>query len=169
MKNFFVVLTAVTVALSVQAQSGFSSLEEQMTGKEFKAAGLTKLTQEELDALNAWIRQHSLGTLDTPAAAAAVAGAPVSTAPSDDRRGFSDGDDKDDSPIRSPIVGEFDGWDGQTVFKLENGMIWVQDDRDTFYVRDIENPVAVITHGMFGSWHLQVEGHSSKCKVKRIQ
>ena len=169
MKNLFVVLAAMTVAISVFAQSGFSSLEEQMTGKEFMDAGLNKLSQKELDALNAWIRQHSLATLDTPAATAAVAGASRSAAPIGDRRGFSDGDDEDDSPIRSPIVGEFDGWDGQTVFKLENGMIWVQDDRDKFYLKDIENPIAVIEPGMFNSWHLHVEGYKSECKVKRIQ
>jgi hypothetical protein len=142
-----------------------------MTGKEFAAAGLDKLTQAELGALNAWIRSHSLGTLDTPpsAAAAAAIAAPDSTVAGGDRRGLASDDSDDDTPIRSRIVGEFEGWDGQTVFKLENGMIWIQDDNDKFYVEDIENPVAVIESGMFGSWHLHIEGHKSECKVKRIQ
>ena len=30
-------------------------------------------------------------------------------------------------------------------------------------------PVAVIERGMFGTWHLHVEGFRENCKVKRIQ
>ena len=174
MKKILVALLALTTSLSAMAADGFSSLEEQMTGKEFMASGLGKLSQQELDALNAWIRAHSLGTLDTPTAAAASTTAATSTAPEatvagGDRRGLASDDKKDDAPIRSAIMGEFNGWDGQTIFKLENGMIWVQDDRDKFYVKDLENPVAVIEPGMFNSWNLHVEGYKSECKVKRIQ
>ena len=171
MYKILVALLALLTTVSVLAADGFSSLEEQMTGKEFMATGLGKLTPEELEALNDWIRAHSLGTLDspkTPTVAASTA-APASEAPGGDRRGLASDEEKDDSPIRSAILGEFDGWDGQTIFKLENGMIWVQDDRDKFYVKDIENPVAVIEPGMFDSWHLHIEGYKSECKVKRIQ
>jgi len=173
MKKILVALLALITSLSVMAADGFSSLEEQMTGKEFMASGLGKLSQQELDALNAWIRARSLGTLDTPtaavAAASTTASAPESAVAGGDRRGLASDDRKDDSPIRSAILGEFDGWDGQTIFKLENGMIWVQDDRDKFYVKDLENPVAVIEPGMFKSWSLHIEGYKSECKVKRIQ
>jgi hypothetical protein len=176
MYKILVPLLALLVTVSAFAADGFSSLEEQMTGREFMASGLNKLSQEELDTLNEWIRAHSLGTLDAPRAAAATAGAaatvatPKSEVAGGDRRGLaSDPEEKDTTPIRSRILGEFNGWDGQTIFKLENGMIWVQDDRDKFYVKDLENPVAVIEPGMFGSWHLHVEGYRSECKVKRIQ
>lgn len=175
MKKILTALLALTATFSILAADGFSSLEEQMTGKEFMAAGLGKLSPAELDALNEWIRGHSLGTLDTPkaattapATAAAATATTATTVAGGDRRGLSNTSDNDE-PIRSGIIGEFDGWDGQTVFKLENGMIWVQDDRDKFYVNDIENPVAVIEQGMFNSWRLHVEGYRSECKVKRIQ
>ena len=175
MYKILVALLTILIVTPAFAAEGFSSLEEQMTGREFTAAGLNKLSQEELDALNEWIRAHSLGTLDTPKAAAASAATTVTSASTQaetaegDRRGLASDDSEDDSPIRSKILGEFDGWDGQTIFKLENGMIWVQDDRDKFYVKDIEDPIAVIEPGMFNSWHLHIEGHKSKCKVKRIQ
>lgn len=157
------------LSLTSAMADGFSSLEEQMTGKEFMAAGLDKLSQEELDALNAWIRNRSLGTLDAPRAAVAAGAGAASTDDGGDRRGFPSWDGEEDEPIRSRIVGEFNGWDGQTIFKLENGMIWVQDDRDKFFARDVENPVAVIEPGMFDSWHLHIEGYRAECKVKRIQ
>lgn len=179
MKKILLVVLALSITIPAFGAEGFSSLEEQMTGKEFMATGLSKLTPEELDALNEWIRSHSLGTLDAPRATAAATAAvaadtaaasvPDSEVAGGDRRGLNDKSSRDDPPIRSKILGEFKGWDGQTIFKLENGMIWVQDDRDKFYVRDIENPVAVIEPGMFDSWHLHIEGYNSECKVKRIQ
>jgi hypothetical protein len=166
MNKFLIALLTLSIGAALLAAEGFSTLEEQMTGKEFAAAGLDKLSAEELTALNAWIRAHSLATLGPTPAAAAVTAAPE---PSGDRRGFKDEDDDDRTTITSRIVGRFSGWDGQTVFKLENGMIWVQADKDKFYVKDVDNPVVKIEPGMFGRWHLSVDGSDSECRVKRIQ
>jgi len=163
--KFIPVLLILSFSAMLVAAEGFSSLEEQMTGKEFSAAGLNKLTPQELEALNNWIRARSLATLD--AAPGAVAGVAASTT-AEDRRGFKDEDDER-TTITSRIVGRFSGWDGQTVFKLENGMIWEQVDKDKFYVKEIENPVATIEPGMFGRWHLSIEGFDSECRVERIQ
>jgi len=139
-----------------------------MTGKEFSAAGLDKLSPAELSSLNDWIRRHSVATLDTPKAAAA--GTATAAAAQGDQRGFkSESDDDDRTPIKSRLVGDFEGWDGQTTFKLENGMVWVQSDKDKFYMKEVKNPEVVIEPGMFGSWHLHVEGHDEKCRVERIQ
>ena len=168
MKRFLFVLLCLLAYSTQVAADRFSSLEEQMTGKEFTAAGLDKLTPGELDALNEWIRSHSLGTLAV-AKTESTESEPRSTVAGGDLRGLPSDDGEDESPVRSAIVGDFNGWDGQTIFKLDNGMIWVQDDRDKFYVREIENPVAVIERGMFGTWHLHVEGFRENCKVKRIQ
>jgi hypothetical protein len=135
-----------------------------MTGKEFTAAGLDKLTQPELDALNDWIRRHSVATLDTPTQG------PGPAYSTEDRRGLKGGDDdKDRTTITSTLVGKFTGWDGQATFKLENGMVWVQTDKDKFYTKEIEDPTVIIEPGMFGTWRLHIEGFDSECKVKRIQ
>jgi hypothetical protein len=164
MKKLIVLLLILSIGTPLFAADGFSSLEEQMTGKEFSAAGLDKLTPQELAALNQWIRSRSLATLATPVAA------PAATQPEGDRRGFEDeGKDEDRTPITSRIIGKFSGWDGQTVFKLENGMIWEQTDKDKFFIREVENPVAVIERGLFKTWHLHIEGHDDECRVKRIQ
>lgn len=165
MKKALVFLIAVIASLSLLAASGFSSLEEQMTGKEFEAAGLEKLSSQELAALNDWIRSHSLGSL-----AVAKTTSPVVTASEDiDRRGLPSDDGEDDSPIESRIIGNFSGWDGQTVFKLDNGMIWVQDDKDKFHIKEVRNPAVTIEQGLFNSWKLSIEGHKDDCKVRRIQ
>jgi hypothetical protein len=153
-------LTILTLAMSAPAfgQQAFSSVEEQMTGAEFKASGLEKLTPAELAALNSWLRAHSLATLDAPAVGTPATG--------NESQQISD---MEKTTITSKLVGKFSGWDGQTTFKLENGMIWQQTDKDKFYIKEIENPVVIIEPGLFSSWKLSVEGHSSKCKVERIQ
>src|SRR5688572_10963425 len=43
---------------AAQGSAAFSSLEERMSHADFKAAGLDKLTPEELAALNEWLRQR---------------------------------------------------------------------------------------------------------------
>jgi len=169
MKYITTLLILFVASVSFAASDGFSSLEEQMTGKEFMAAGLGKLTPEELAALNEWIRRHSVATLDAPTAAAATASAGGATADPVDRRGLPSDDGDNEEPIVARLEGEFTGWDGQTVFKLDNGMIWVQSDRDKHYVKAITNPEVTISPGMFSAWYLSVDGSNSRCKVRRIQ
>lgn len=165
MKKTLAFFVAITTSFSLLAASGFSSLEEQMTGQEFEAAGLEKLNPQELSALNQWIRSHSLGSLAVVKTTTPV----VSATENVDRRGLPSDDGKDDSPIQSRIIGSFDGWDGQTVFKLENDMIWVQDDKDKFHIKEVQNPAVTIEQGMFNTWKLSIEGHKDDCKVRRIQ
>ena len=167
MKKFLIVILSLTMPLSVIAAEGFSSLEEQMSGKEFTATGLDKLTPEELEALNNWIRNHSIATLDQPKGGNYGVAGDVD----EDERGFKNKDDskEDKSPINSRIKGSFTGWTGHTVFTLENGMIWEQTDKEKFYTKSVQNPEITITPGMFGTWRLSMVGHNSACRVKRIQ
>ena len=163
MNKFFTALLCLTTTFSVLAAEGFSSVEEQMTGKEFTAAGLDKLSQQELDVLNDWIRRHSVATLDTPKAG------PVADHSGEDQRGLKSEEKEDRTTITSNLIGKFRGWDGQTTFKLENGMIWVQSDKDKFYIKEVENPVVIIEPGIWGTWRLHIDGFNSECRVKRIQ
>jgi hypothetical protein len=170
MNKFFIALLSLLVTLPIYAADGFSSVEEQMTGREFSAAGLDKLSQSELDVLNAWIRSRSLATLDPPNGSAA----PVVAEKEEEKPEVKPDDEDEDSgkertTITSNLDGEFSGWDGQTTFELKNGQVWVQADKDKFYTKEISNPVVIIEPGMFGSWRLQIEGFDEECKVKRIQ
>ncbi len=171
MNKILLALLATLFAQTVLAQTSFSSLEEQMTGKDFEAAGLEKLTPDELAALNAWIRSRSLATLDAPKPGSGAVYTGSAATQSGDTRGFEteQARNADRSTITSRIVGTFTGWDGQTVFTLENGMIWEQADKDKFYVKAVENPVVTIEPGAFRTWKLSVEGYASDCRVERIQ
>lgn len=159
-----VTLLSLSITIPAFAQSGFASLEEQMTGKEFEAAGLDKLSPQELASLNAWIRMHSLATLDAPRFD--DSGAQVSGDAGNDKPGI---EEMEREPIVARINGKFAGWDGHTVFKLENGMIWAQVDKDKFYTRELINPTVVIEPAMFGTWRLKVEGFDEDVRVERLE
>ena len=166
MNKIFMVLLFLSVTLSAVAAGGFSSLEEQMTGTEFSAAGLDKLSQQELEMLNDWLRNHSVATLDTPKVSAVAVD---SAEDQEELKSEDEDEDEERKTITSKLVGTFDGWDGQTVFKLENGMIWAQSSKAKFYTKEIKDPVAIIEPGMFGVWRLHIEGIDKDCRVKRIQ
>ena len=167
MNKILIVFLLLSATLSALAAGSFSSLEEQMTGKEFSAAGLNKLSQQELDVLNDWLHRHSVATL-APKVSAEVAdsGEDQPELKSEDE---DEDEDEDRTTINSKIIGTFSGWDGQSVFELENGQIWAQVSKAKWHTKEIENPVVIIEPGMFRSWRLRVEGFDEDCKVKRIQ
>lgn len=170
MKKVLVCILAFAMNLSAQAADGFSSLEERMTGKEFMETGLGKLTDEELAALNDWVRRHSVATLENVSAPASEP--TTNAAQMEDMRGFEYQRKEyfNDEDIESSIVGTFTGWRGiDTQFKLANGMVWQQVEADTFHIEPTEDAKIVIKKGMLGGWRLSVVGYGSSVRVKRIK
>ena len=176
MKKLLLIVLAFSMSCSVQAAEGFSTLEERMSGKEFKETGLGKLTTEELSALNDWLRRHSVATLENvkarPASGASATRAAARSDTTQDLRGFPNQPkgDPDGDVINSKIVGTFDGWQKKgTLFKLANGMIWQMTENDSFHIPPVENPSVVIKKGFMNKWKLSLPGHKDKVSVKRIQ
>lgn len=169
MKASLVVLVAsLGLSAATVSANSFSTLEERMTAREFREAGLDKLSQEELAYLNRWIQMRSLAEGEVPewlvgAAAGASAGVAASGG---DRRGFADGPREE---INSRLRGSFNGWRGSAVFQLENGMIWEQAEAGVFSVPTMQDPEVRIRPGMFGNWTLQVVGHNTRVRVRRIE
>lgn len=165
-----IALIALAACTAAAAQETFSSLEERMTGQEFMETGLHKLSKEELAALNEWIRERSLTQEEAVELnqQRAAAGGSASAPAAGDTRGLPDAP-SDDRPINSRIVGTFDGWDGDTVFELENGMVWQQAENGTHYVPPMENPEVEIRPGLFGTWQLIVEDQNRRLKVERVK
>jgi len=158
-----IALAALLAGTAAFAQQSFSTLEERMTGQEFRQAGLHKLSDEELAALNRWIKERSL----TEGEAVRMAEGRGPGSIEGDRRGFNDAGSEE--PIISRIAGSFDGWSGNTEFELENGMVWRQAEAGNFSIADTENPRVTIEPGMFSSWYLSVDGYNRRVRVKRIR
>ena len=71
--------------------------------------------------------------------------------------------------IHTAIMGEFKGWQGKNVFKLENGQVWVQAERSSFYIPKRSNPKITIKPKSMNSWMLYADGFGRGVKVKRIK
>jgi hypothetical protein len=151
-------LILALAATGLQAQ-GFSSLEERMSASEFKAAGLEKLSPEELAALNDWLRQRGAATAAMAAAARVPRG--------DERVGFADGPSS--RSVVSRIDGEFTGWSGSTRFVLENGQVWQQAEATSLTGVKAERPAVTIEPAFLGSWRMRVDGFNQRVRVKRIE
>jgi hypothetical protein len=156
MRRFAIALTVLLALLAGNALAQqFSTLEERMTYAEFKAAGLDKLTPEELAALNDWLAGKV-------ASAATVASA-------GDQRGF-EGRTSVAGAVVSTIDGSFKGWKGKgDRFTLANGQVWEVTDSGTRLSVNLENPTVVIEQGALGSWSLRVTGYNARARVKRIK
>ena len=174
MNRSLLLILILFASLPVMGEDRFSTIEERMTGKEFSEAGLGKLTPDELAALNAWLRAHSVATLEdaryAPGAASSASSAAVV---SGDMRGFEDRPDARGGPsgaIVSRIKGEFQGWEGDgTVIELENGMVWKTSERSQFFIPPQEGLVATIDKNIFGGWRLEIEGYNKSVAVKRLK
>lgn len=167
-----VFVLAVFLQPSPATGQEFSSLEERMSRAEFTAAGLDKLSAQELETLNNWLR----GTVDSVAdAAAATAASEAVATHKENRIGFDRagvlGSRDADGSVTSRIKGDFRGWSrkGQR-FELENGQIWeVTDAANPLMGVRLDNPLATIESGFSGAWYLRVEGYNTRAKVKRVK
>jgi hypothetical protein len=153
---FFAPLLALALVGAVVA-ADHMVLQDRMTPEEFKAAGLDKLTPEELAALNSF-----LGRDDAKRVAEQVRAEQNAVA------GFGSHTTPDNQPIVSRLIGRFDGWHGKTTFRLENGQIWQQNDTGELAGVHMDAPMITIRPGISGSWWLRAEGRKSQIKVKRI-
>ena len=154
---------------------------QQMSQAEFEAAGLHKLSPEELASLNAWLAQ-------TKSSAGEVqASAPMTPAPqqlpqnsqpepqttAEERFGREQVRKRQvekDVPesITSRLIGEFRGWDGNTVFRLENGQVWRQRIGGRYRSPKKVNPEVVIEKGRFG-YYLRLADKNRSIGVARVR
>ena len=143
------------------AQSGQRPLEQDMTPEEFKAAGLDKLSPEELARLNAWL-DRKIDTETTRAAAAAE------DKVKDETRGFFNFGSKE--PIVSAIQGEFRGFQSGRNYVLANGQEWEQIDNASLVGVRKANPAVKITPALVGNaWYMAIDGYNTRAKVRRVK
>jgi hypothetical protein len=136
-------------------------IERQMTSEQFKAAGLEKLTTEELAQLNVWLNR----TVEAETAKAAVE---AKRKVVDENRGFITFGTNE--PITGRIAGEFRGFSKGRSYTLENGQVWQQvDDASLAGVRK-DSPAVKITPSMIGNaWYLAIDGYNTRAKVQRVK
>lgn len=70
--------------------------------------------------------------------------------------------------IESNIEGDFEGWEGETVFKLTNGQIWQQVDYAYSYHYAFR-PSVLIYQSRSGGWKMKVDGVDHVVGVERLR
>ena len=170
MRPIHTVLLAALLLLpaSVLAQQA-PPIEQAMTAEEFKAAGLDKLSAEELARLNTWLdRRAEQQTTAAVAAAAEQAREEGRKEVIESNRGFFNFGSTD--PIESTMVGEFRGFGQGRKYVLDNGQEWEQIDTASLAGVRRTAPKVRITPGMIGNaWYLQIEGYNTRAKVRRVK
>jgi hypothetical protein len=146
------------------------SLQELMRPEEFKAAGLDKLSEDELEHLDAWLQGYRQ-TAEKKANEQAEARA------TDEIKKASDqAEAKANEQIKkateeaaktarvtmdtiiSRVNGKFEGLKGRTIVRLEDGTAWVQANADDRYRTPVtDHPTAIVVHGTFG-YRMRIEG-----------
>ena len=71
------------------------------------------------------------------------------------------------TPIETSIDGEFEGWTGDTVFKLMNGQIWKQSSYNYTYSYKYSPSVLIFKSG--GLCKLKVDGVDGEISVDRLK
>lgn len=149
----FVSVALLAPALA-QAADQYVPLQRRMTPEEFKAAGLDKLSADELKNLDAWLSGH--GKVVTKLVD--QSGKPVFY-PSSEKAG----------PVQDRIQGEFAGFNGHGEFTLDNGQVWKQADATRIACMTSTHPKITIRRSLMGNWMAAVDGCNDTTSVTRVK
>src|SRR6266404_882698 len=136
---FFLVLGAGFMSLKAAPPENpeFQGVEKAMTPADYEAAGLQKLDAAERAKLDEFIRNYVAASNERVATTA------VDKAVKENKVSAPE-------VIQSRIVGPFRGYNGRSVFTLENGQRWAQSQRDSAYFAKIDSPPVIIVKAGFG-------------------
>ena len=144
------VLIASCTAAAELKSGNWGGLKQMMSTEEFQSAGLSKLSPEELRNLDQWIlhflaydSNQVVKTDETIKELQKV-------------------------PVRHRIVGHFRGWDGDTVFTLDNGEVWKQR-LPGRYAISLDNPEVEIVKNLLGFYELRIVKTGHKIGVTRVK
>ncbi|UXI67210.1 hypothetical protein [Tahibacter amnicola] len=150
------VLTLALALSGTATAAEFSTLEERMSRKEFDAAGLGRLSAEELKALNDWLRVNGLAP-----------GAPVATGKNRTPEFYPEEAERE--VVEAHIAGNLTGWLGKTQFKLDNGQVWQQAESGMRTDLNLANPQVRIKPMLLGSWLMSIDGCNCSLRVRRVK
>jgi len=142
MKRTFFVACLLVVSLgslpgAEPEPPAFPGLQKAMSPEQYEAAGLSKLDPAERAKLDEFIKNY-----------VSVSNEKVATSAVD--KAIKEKKVSEPEVIQSRIVGPFTGYNGRTVFTLENGQRWAQSQYDSAYFPKIDSPPVVIVKAGFG-------------------
>jgi hypothetical protein len=139
--RFAAVFFLVSLGASSVLAADTPDIRSLMSGQEFSEAGLGKLTDKELEALNLWLLHYTVKDAPDLARRNPVIRAEIKKS--------------EIAGVKTRIAGEFRGWSGDTLFQLENGQVWRQR-LPGRWVTLKNNPEVEIKKNLLGFWVMRV-------------
>lgn len=176
MKNWSALAFFIGVAVA-GAQADVNTFTQVLRADDFAAAGLGKLSAEELARLNGLVRDYKNGALAEAKREVAVAAATTtaSAEPAKKAEGgllakakvlLTPGTEIEYATVESRIEGNFTGWEGRAVLKLENGQRWQITNGGLYSTPPIANPKVKIVPASLGGFWMTIEGVASRVRVQ---
>jgi hypothetical protein len=151
----FVLLCSLAVHVQATTPVQQVTIEKVMTAQEMRDTGIATLNASQRHALDDWLNRYTLRVLGvaTQQQGTASYSAPVRTSCS--------------PAIESTISGEIEGWEGETIFKLDNGQIWQQAAYDYTYFYAYRPDITI--YQTSAGCRMRVEDETDTVLVKRIK
>jgi len=131
------------------------TIGQVMTPEELKETGVSGLTSPQRQALDVWLNRYTKKLLQFTTRRA------VEEAPNPMVQSNC-------SPaIETTISGDFEGWTGETIFKLDNGQIWEQAEYEYTYSYSYRPEVTI--YQTRGGCRMKVEDEDETILVRRIK
>ena len=146
-------LVTLPAADKEKEPASFPGLEKAMTSEQYEAAGLSKLDATERAKLDEFIKHY-----------VEVSNEKVATTTID--KAIAEKKIYEPEVIQSRIVGPFTGYNGRTVFTLENGQRWAQSQFDSAYYPKMDSPAVTIVKSGFG-YRMYIAG-ASAIRVSKV-
>lgn len=149
------IATALAVALVLAPSSVFAEdfpgVRQLMSEQQFREAGLHKLSDAEREALDRWLLDYTVGDAQ-------------------ELRRSNEAVQEAEEAVRieASIKPPFRGWDGNTVFSLDNGQVWRQRLRGRYFHRGDDTSV-VISKNLFGFWEMTMTSSGRTVGVTRVK
>jgi len=183
----FVLLSLCTATSSIAAPT-FESLDQAMTADERVKSGIDSLNAEQREFLNSWLKarygepaqveasEPDTAIVRTPATSVTTEADAQAIETEVERRvaaklaATQTGKDnpKDDMPLEARLVGDFKGWTGKTVFRLDNGQVWRQRSASTYRHKGSDMRVRFEQNWM-GGWQMEVLSTGKSVLVKKMR
>ena len=184
---FVVTSSMMTFPLGAQASEP-GSIEDMMSAEERLKSGVDTLTAEQRQFLSEWLRENyarnpakvvsSPATVpDTSPQQAASSEATADTIEAEvDRRvaarladnRASEKKPASDSSFEARLTGNFTGWSGKTVFRLDDGQVWRQRSAANYRHRGTDVRVKFKKNWM-GGWEMTVVSSGKTVLVSKVK
>ena len=180
-------LVPLWMPTTASADTDFQPLEQAMTEEERSRSGVDSLTSEQRKFLNNWLkRRYGADITSTREASKASAIITVQqTAQSSEEKVIEAEVERrvaqelatrkqpvtvtaKSGPFEATLVGDFTGWRGKTVFRLDNGQIWRQRSSSQYRHRGSDQRVKFEKNWM-GGWEMTVVSSGKSVLVSKVK